>query len=57
MHKPFLSHTKDELKELHRERSAGNVEVNCPWWNKDHWVQKDPRVPFFTSCFYRIKKH
>jgi hypothetical protein len=34
----------------------GRVEVNCPWWHKDHWEAKTsiPDPLLFEGCTYRL---
>jgi hypothetical protein len=48
-------HTKTELWNAHR--SGKTIEVNCPWWNKNHWeVKKNikSKSSFWDEANYRI---
>lgn len=51
---PFEKLSEAEKSEIKKNQLLGKVEVNCPWWPKNHWEDKINDY-FFEECIYRIK--
>jgi len=51
---PFDNLSSEEKEFIKQQILLGKVEVNCPWWNEDHWEDKIGGF-CFAECFYRLK--
>lgn len=58
---PYGKLSKREKAKIRKALALGLLEVNCPWWNKNHWEFKSPTTTKghpaepWEECFYRIK--
>lgn len=54
--KKFGKLSQSEKDQIIQAQKEGKLEVNCPWWDKNHWEEKKPETELWEECYYRIKK-
>lgn len=57
---PYGELPQEEQAVLQAALQAGKLEVNCPWWHRDHWELKSPHdtagecATLWEDVYYRI---